>query len=102
MKEVLILAAIELVISIIFFGILIVLRKRDVGKNVGWFIIALMVVLLNRAGDYLGYDSVTVGAADFIFLLILIPGYFIVNSYIDTNNKNGNANGTGECNRKSN
>lgn len=85
-------AAIELAISAIFLWVLSFLRKRDVDRNIGWFIIALMVLVLNRVGGYLGYDEVTSGLADTLFLLILVPGYYIINKKIESKNKNDSVN----------
>jgi hypothetical protein len=84
MRDVLILALIELIGTFIFFGVLVVLKKMKVPKNVGWFFIALMVLVLNGVGEHLGYDSVTRGAAGFLQLMVLVPGYFIISSYIDS------------------
>lgn len=88
MRDVLVLAVIELIGTFIFFGLLIVLKRMKVHNNIGWFIIAVMVLALNRVGEYLGYDSITRGAAGFIQLMVLVPGYFVISSYIDSKKNN--------------
>lgn len=100
--DILLMAGIELAIAAAFLWVLSFLKKRDVDRNVGWFIIGLMVLVLNRVGRYLGYDEVTSGLADTLFLLILVPGYFLINKKFESKGKNGAINSESDDESKPN